>query len=206
MIATLRGSLLEKTDEGAIVEVSGVGYAVQLSSGGRDRLPAFGEGVFLYVEESVAMYGGGVTLYGFFSSEERKIFRALKDNVPGTGAKKAMEWLDKASKSLPDFRRALLEKDAKCLVTVFGFTSKMAEKVVSGLHGKVDALPLSAGTSSPRSPASQALEEAIQGLVALGYRDSSAREAAQAARDLQGSTANPQSLIKDALRRLSGRS
>ncbi|MBI4395532.1 MAG: hypothetical protein HY548_00460 [Elusimicrobia bacterium] len=111
MIASLRGTILEKTADGAVVEVNGVGYSVLLSSSTVLLLPPVGENVLLFVEESVAMYGGGVTLYGFLKAEERQIFNVLRSHVPGTGAKKAMELLDKAGKSLPDFHRAILEKD-----------------------------------------------------------------------------------------------
>lgn len=205
MIATLRGTLLEKTEDGAVVEAGGVGYAVALSSGARERLAA-GEEVFLHIVESVAMYGGGVSLYGFPTSEEKGIFLALKDNIPGTGAKKALEFLDKAARSLPDFRRAVIDRDVKALVTIFGFTSKTAEKIVAGLKDKADAFPSPAGAERPRGGGDgSALEDAIQALTALGYRDGDAREAAQSARKAAGPAATSQDLIKESLRRLSGR-
>ena len=50
------------------------------------------------------MYGGGVTLYGFLTLEDKEIFLLLRE-IPGTGAKKAMDYLDKILKSAPDFRR-----------------------------------------------------------------------------------------------------
>jgi Holliday junction DNA helicase RuvA len=202
MIVTLRGTLLETTEDGAVVEAGGLGYAVSLSAAARGRLPALGAEVLLHVVESVAMYGGGVTLYGFPTSEEKKIFLALKENVPGAGAKKALEFLDKAMKSLPDFRRALVDKDVKRLVALFGFTPKTAEKLVAGLRDKVDSLPSlsvdGAGDSGP-------VEDAIQGLVSLGYREADARDAAQGARQSLPPGSSSQSLIKNALRRLSGR-
>ncbi len=205
MIATLRGALLERTDDGAVVEAAGVGYAVFASAATRDRLPGTGGEVFLHIVESVAMYGGGVSLYGFLSIEEKKIFLALKENVPGAGAKKALELLDKAAKSLPDFRRAVLDKDTKGLVTLFGFTAKTAEKIVAGLQGKMDAFPSSPGAGRERSAAMTSLDEAIQALVSLGYRESDARDAAQSARKALGADASAEPLIRDALRRLSGR-
>jgi Holliday junction DNA helicase RuvA len=205
MIATLRGTVLDRTDDGAVVEAAGVGYAVSASAATRDRLPSPGGEVLLHVVESVGMYGGGVSLYGFISAEEKKIFLALKDNVPGAGAKKALELLDKAAKSLPDFRRAVIDKDVKALVTLFGFTAKTAEKLVSGLQDKIDALPIPSSASRDRSPHGTALEEAVQGLLSLGYRDADAREAAQAARRNLGAAATAEALIRDCLRRLSGR-
>lgn len=203
MIVRLRGVLLEKAEEGAVLDVGGVGYAVAMSPSALLRLPPPGEEVVLYVVESVAMYGGGVTLYGFLDPGEKQIFDVLRGHIPGTGAKKAMEMLDKAAKSLPDFRRAVLDKDVKALVSLFGFTPKTAEKMVAALQGKLDAVPVlrAAGGAAGVS----AFEETVQGLVSLGYKEPAARQAAQSARSALGSAAPAQDLIRESLRHLSGR-
>ncbi|MGQ0644633.1 MAG: Holliday junction branch migration protein RuvA [Elusimicrobiota bacterium] len=202
MIASLRGVVLERTADGAVVEVGGVGYSVSLSPFAAARLPAPGQDILLYVAESVAMYGGGTTLYGFLSSEERQIFDAFRNNVPGTGAKKALEFLDKAAKSLHDFRRAVADKDARTLVALFGFTSKTAEKIISGLQGHLGEIPLA--EAPDRRPLSSAFEEAVQGLVTLGYKEPASRQATETARRALGD-ATAQQLIREALRQLSGR-
>lgn len=203
MIASLRGTLLEKRDEAAVVEVGGLGYEVSLSPSILAHLPSLGEEVLLFIAESTAMYGGGTTLYGFLKAEERQIFNVMRDKVPGTGAKKAMEFLDKASKSLPDFRRAVLDKDARALTTVFGFSSKTAEKIVAGLHDSLGEIPLIAGAErSGSSP----FEETIQGLVSLGYKEPASRQAAERARAALGGESSSQDMIREALRQLSGRS
>ncbi|MBK8869556.1 MAG: hypothetical protein IPN19_00525 [Elusimicrobia bacterium] len=56
----------------------------------------------LLIVESVAMYGAGPALYGFLTLEEKQVYLVLRENVPGAGAKKALELLDKAAKSLPN--------------------------------------------------------------------------------------------------------
>lgn len=206
MIASLRGAVLEKNAEGAVIEASNVGYQVSLTPSTSAQLPPLGEEVLLYVAESMAMYGGGVTLYGFLRAEERQIFNALRDHVPGTGAKKALEFLEKATKSLPDFRRAVLEKDVRALVSHFGFSAKTAEKIASGLQDKLEALPLGRGAGGhPSVLGGSAFEETIAGLLALGYKEMSARGAAQSARSALGGGATSQDLIREALRHLSGR-
>ena len=90
MIVSLKGTLIEKNAEGLVIEVSNVGYFVCMSVTSLDRLPPLGEELQIFVAESVAMYGGGVTLYGFLSAEEKRIFNAFRDHLPGTGAKKAL--------------------------------------------------------------------------------------------------------------------
>ncbi len=203
MIASMRGTLLEKRDEAAVVEAGGIGYEVSLSPSIVAQLPAPGEEVLLFIAESTAMYGGGTTLYGFLKAEERQIFNVMRDKVPGTGAKKAMEFLDKASKSLPDFRRAVLDKDARALTTVFGFSTKTAEKIVAGLQNALGDIPLIAGTGRRSS---SPFEETIQGLVSLGYKEPVSRQAAESARAALGGDSTAQDMIREALRHLSGRS
>src|SRR5690242_10028228 len=108
MIGSLRGTLLNKAPGQALVDVQGIGYDVLITLGAYDRLPAVGQEVQLYISESMGMYGGGLTLYGFLSLEEKEIYTLLKE-VPGTGSKKALDYLDKISKSSPNFRRAILD-------------------------------------------------------------------------------------------------
>src|SRR5688500_18341336 len=98
MIASLRGVVVHVGEDHAVVEAGGVGYEVSLTPLSLSRLRA-GQDAFVFIEESVAMYGGGVKLYGFLSAEERQLFGVFRDNIPATGAKKALEYLERASKS-----------------------------------------------------------------------------------------------------------
>src|ERR1017187_2497647 len=116
MIGSLRGILLNKAPGQALMEVGGIGYEVAVTLSSYDRLPSIGQEVQLFVVESMAMYGGGISLYGFLSLEDKEIYLLLRE-IPGTGSKKALDYLDKISKSPPDFRRALLEADSRALVS-----------------------------------------------------------------------------------------
>ncbi len=203
MIVSLRGPLLERTDDGCVVEAGGVGYGVALSAASALRLPPVGEEIRLLIVESVAMYGGGTTLYGFLTDQEKQVYQVLRENVPGAGAKKALELLDRAAKSLGDFRQAVIDKDVKTLVAMFGFTSKTAEKLVAALQGKMDALSVHTGAAPAES--SSAFEESVAGLVSLGYRETAARQAAQSARDVLGGRPTSQDILRESLRHLAGR-
>jgi len=203
MIAHLRGTLTDRTDQGCVLDVGGVGYEVSLSPVAAVNLPPLGEEIRLLIVESTAMYGGGTTLYGFLTVEEKNIFNVLRENVPGTGAKKAMEMLDKAAKSFGDFRQSILDKNPKALVTLFGFTLKTAEKLTTALQGKMDDLVVSS-SGSPKN-LSSAYEEAVAGLISLGYREAAARQAAQSARDVLGPGVASHAVLREALRHLSGR-
>jgi len=204
VIASLKGILIGKTKDLAVLEVGGIGYEVSVAPSTMERLPSEGKEVFLHVSESIGMYGGGVTYYGFLTSDEKIIYNVIRNNVAGIGARKALDLLDKAGKSLPDFRRAVQEKDIRTLVSLFGFTKKTAEKIVAGLQDVLGEMP-SMGSESV-GPMTSAFEESIQGLVALGYRETLAREAAQSARALLGPSSSSENIIREALRHLSGRS
>ena len=133
---------MHKSPGQALIDVQGVGYDVLTTVSVYDRLPGVGQEVLLYISESMAMYGGGLTLYGFLTLEEKEIYMLLKE-VPGTGSRKALDYLDKISKSSPDFRRAILEGDARSLVSLFGFTKKTADKMVVALKDRLAGLRVS---------------------------------------------------------------
>jgi Holliday junction DNA helicase RuvA len=123
------------------------------------------------------MYAGGTTFYGFISEEERDIFVLLKDKIPGTGAKKSLDYLEKISKSLPDFRRAVMTKNAVLLTSIFGFTKKTAEKIIVSLKDKIHELEIHGKEKWSKLEETTPMSEAVEGLVALGYRESQSRDA-----------------------------
>jgi Holliday junction DNA helicase RuvA len=188
MIASLRGVILEKDLDRLVLECGGVGYEVHVTASTAAALPPVGAEAYLAVVPSFGMYGGGETLYGFSTASEKQMFLALRDNVPGTGAKKALEYLDKANKSLPDFRRAILDKDEKLLTGVFGFTKKTAEKLVDSLKDKLEAVHVSgaeriARADQPDLASTSVLGQALSALSALGYKPAEARAALQSLAD-----------------------
>src|SRR5438309_11228503 len=139
MIGSLRGTVLHKTPGQVLVDVQGIGYEIAVTLAAYDRLPETGQEIQLFVSESMGMYGGGISLYGFLSLEEKEIYLLLRE-IPDTGSKKALDYLDKISKSAPDFRRAVLEADARSLVSLFGFTKKTADKMIAALKDRMAAL------------------------------------------------------------------
>ena len=176
MIGSLRGNVLHKAPGETLIDVQGIGYEVLTPLSAFDRLPDAGNEAQLYVSESMGMYGGGVTLYGFLSLEEKEIFLLLRE-IPGTGAKKALDYLDKIVKSAPDFRRAILEKDGRTLVGLFGFTPKTADKMIAALKDKIAGLRIAGREKWAQAAAPTSAAEAIAALLALGYRESDARSA-----------------------------
>ena len=168
-------------------------------------LPEPGRSVLLHIAESVAMYGGGVTLYGFLTPSDKAMFLTFRDCVPGTGAKKALEYLDKASKSLPDFRRAVLDKDAKVLTGVFGFTRKTADgsrrpqgRDRGGQVPGAERLARAGGASAGRGHGPSLERPGRPGLQVRG----GARRAVAVAEEHPGEALDAERIIRLALKRL----
>jgi len=202
MIGSLRGTVLSKMPGQVLIDVQGIGYEVSVTLSAYDRLPQSGQEAQLYVVESMAMYGGGITLYGFLSLEEKEIYLLLRE-IPGTGSKKALEYLDKISKSAPDFRRAILEADPRLLVGLFGFTKKTADKMIVALKDRMAGLRLAGREKWSGVVQSTGVSEAIAALVSLGYREAEARAALDRLSGPSKAEAATADLIKEALKQLS---
>ena len=207
MIATLRGPLVEKSPDKAVIEAGGVGYEVVINASTFARLPEPGAQAQVHVSETTALYGGGTTLYGFLTREEKELFLCLKEHVPSTGAKKALEYLEKASRSLPDFRRAVYEGDSRVLSAVFGFTRKTADKLLAGLKEKAGGWKIGGPERvlrESRTPAGP-LARAAEALAALGYKPSECAPVIDSiAREMPGDGREPsvEEILRMALKRL----
>ena len=190
MIAYLKGEVLEVKEDGVVIVCGGVGYEVNLAHSSALELTA-GTEAALYVAESISPYDGTV-LYGFLNKEDKDLWLLFKTAIPNTGPKKAMEFLNKALRSVADFHNAILKRDPKILTGIFGFTAKTAEKLINSLKDKMkikvmDEAPYMSGV--------------LEALSALGY---SAAEARRAMEKLYAEGINPndkiENIIKEALR------
>lgn len=207
MIASLRGTVQRKEEGLLVLEVGGVGYEIHMTATALASLPDKADEVLVQIEESMGMYGGGTTLYGFLTPSEKTMFRTFKDHIPSTGAKKALEYLEKACKSLPDFRRAILEQDGRLLTGVFGFTKKTADRLIDALKDKIEGVPLSGSERLARPSADavpqSALSQAMSALSSLGYKPSEAKAAlAAVAEETGGKALEAEQILRMALKRL----
>lgn len=176
MIDYFNGILSYKALNTAVVEVSGVGYSISITSDTFNKLPSDGNPIKLFIVESTGMYGGVISYYGFLSKQEREMFNLIKDEVPATGAKKAMEYLDKISKSFADFKAAIVKRDISMLSGIFGFTKKTSEKLVTALKDKIANVSVNDVQKWSNITGNSSSAEAVAGLMALGYKETNARE------------------------------
>lgn len=200
MLAYLRGRVVTLNEESAVIEVNGLGYEVFFCLPSLQALGPEGTPVEVFIAESISMYGG-TALYGFRSKEEKLLFDLLRDAVPNTGAKKAMDYLGKAVKSMPDFSAAVAAKDAKRLTAIFGFTAKTADKLILALKDK--QLPGAGAASSVSGIPPGAYSQALTALIGLGFKAGEARSAVEDAAGEAGGGSSAEAVIRLALKRLS---
>ncbi|MBI4351495.1 MAG: hypothetical protein HY550_08665 [Elusimicrobia bacterium] len=200
MIAYLRGRIVARCAESAVIETGGLGYEVFFCAPSLERLGTEGATVEVFIAESISMYGG-TALYGFRSRDEKDLFDLLRDAVPNTGAKKALDYLGKAVKSMPDFLGAVAARDPRRLTALFGFTAKTADKLISALKDKLPAAAACAAAGF--SEASGVYAQALTALTALGFRAGEARAALEEAAAEAGPAAGTEAIVRSALKRLS---
>ncbi|MCG2725170.1 MAG: Holliday junction branch migration protein RuvA [Elusimicrobia bacterium] len=177
MIAYLRGNLISKKKDSVILDVAGVGYELNMCPISIENLSPLKEELSLYVSESLSMYSGTV-LYGFISEDEKGLFELFKSAVPKTGAKKALDYLAKAKKSLPDFQNAIAKKDIKLLTGIFGFTNKTAEKLANALKNKMENLAISGALKIKIDGiGSDKYVQVLNALISLGFKNTQVKTA-----------------------------
>ncbi|WP_458402292.1 Holliday junction branch migration protein RuvA [Candidatus Avelusimicrobium sp.] len=199
MIAYLKGQILELNEESVIIVCGGVGYEVTLAKSSALELQA-GQTAALYIAESISPYDGTM-LYGFLTKEDKELWTLFKTAIPNTGAKKALEYLNKALRSVADFHNAIIKRDPKILTGIFGFTAKTAEKLINSLKDKMDAVSVQGSSKIKVLDDAPYMSGVLEALIALGY---SAPESRRAIEQLYQEGINPndkiEHIIKEALR------
>lgn len=199
MIAYLKGEVLQQQEESVILVCGGVGYEVNMARSSALELEK-GRTAAVYVAESISPYDGTV-LYGFLTPEEKELWYLFKTAIPNTGPKKALEFLNKALRSVADFHNAILKRDPKILTGIFGFTAKTAEKLINSLKDKMDAVTIQGSAKIQVLGDAPYLSGVLDALSALGY---SAAESRRAIEKLHAEGVNAdaplEQLIRDALR------
>jgi Holliday junction DNA helicase RuvA len=176
MIALLRGILVEKYPNQAILEVGGVGYDVTIPISTFSKLPDVGSEAKLRIHTHVRE--DMLALYGFLTADEKNLFEKLI-GVSGIGPGLAVKVLSgmPAADLLGAIRRNEIEK----LVRIPGVGKKTAERMVLELR---DKLPIPAGED--RGPAEPSLsrldEDVLSALLNLGCSRPAAEAAVRKAR------------------------
>jgi Holliday junction DNA helicase RuvA len=167
VIGRLSGTLLEKLPPQIMVDVSGVGYEVDVPMSSFYNLPATGEKVSLFTHFVVRE--DAQQLFGFLTLKERAAFRELI-RISGVGPKLALSVL--SGLSVDDLASCIALQDAGRLTRVPGIGKKTAERLLLELKGKLaDALPQAGGAGLATATVAN---DALHALLALGYSDKEA--------------------------------
>ncbi|HXY13329.1 MAG TPA: Holliday junction branch migration protein RuvA [Terriglobales bacterium] len=170
MIAHLRGRLLAKHPNQAIVETGGVGYDLTISVPTFSDLPAIGSEVALHIHTHVRE--DSIALYGFLRPAEKQLFEKLI-SVSGIGPKLAITIL--SGMAADEMVGAIRGNDIARLTRIPGIGRKTAERLVLELR---DKLPPASGTEPAATTAVSAEEEdVLSALVNLGYQRAVAEKA-----------------------------
>jgi Holliday junction DNA helicase RuvA len=198
MIGHLRGAIVRKSPQELVLDVSGVGYRVQIPVSTFYRLGEDGAQASLRVHTHVRE--DTLQLFGFATDTEELLFKRLIE-VSGVGPKVAISIL--SGIEAPELVEALRRGDVARLVRVPGVGRKTAERLVLELKDKMPALPAPGAAPSPPPPASLG-DDLVSALANLGYSRPEAEKGV--ARALaEDPDARFEDLLRRALRVLSGR-
>src|SRR6478752_1626116 len=173
MIAHLRGKLLAKHPNQAIVETGGVGYDVTISVPTFSQLPGVGGEVALRIHTHVRE--DALALYGFLRSSEKALFEKLI-TVSGIGPKLAITIL--SGMAADETVNAIRGNDIGRLTRIPGIGKKTAERMVLELRDKLP--PEKAGEVATMPTLSAVEEDVLSALMNLGYQRASAEKALSA--------------------------
>lgn len=165
MIGSIRGRLTFKRAPQIVVECSGVGYEVETPMSTFLDLPQSGTELFLYTH--LLVREDAQILYGFATEDERLMFRTLL-KVNRVGAKLALGIL--SAMTTNEFRRCVELEDTTSLSRIPGVGKKTAERLIIEMRDRIDAVAPAAGRAPALTVDASARNEAVDALVALGYK------------------------------------
>ncbi|MCD7943673.1 MAG: Holliday junction branch migration protein RuvA [Clostridia bacterium] len=202
MFYYISGRLAVVGDGFAVIDCGGVGYRLTVSSTTLAELPSIGASAgnnlpaaklytYLSVKEDA------VELFGFYTMRELETYKLLI-SISGVGPKAAMSILSLMS---PDaLSDAVASQNVKLISKAPGVGTKTAQRIVLELSGKLAAVAGDSGKGAAESVATEAIKEAEDALVVLGYSRAEAASAVHGVADAAKKTT--EELIRAALSRL----
>jgi len=158
MIASVRGLVAALAPEGAVVEVGGVGLAVQCTPG---TLAGLRIGVEARLATSLVVREDSLTLYGFADDDEKHLFELLQ-RASGVGPRLAQAAL--AVLQPDQIRKALANADIGTLTRVPGIGKKGAERLILELRDRIGPVSLDAPAGRPGATWPDQVRQALTGL------------------------------------------
>ena len=200
MLYSVRGRLIHMEEGLAVVECSGVGFALKTTNNTLSKLPSLQSEVMLYTYFMVRE--DATELFGFYDQGELACFKMML-TVSGVGPKAALAILSQLSPE--KFALCVATGDVKSITRAPGVGPKLANRLILELKDKVQNEQIAKGVGMDDIPAPAVLaganlQEAISALVVLGYSQS---EATSALGKLDPNL-SVEELIRQGLKRIAG--
>ena len=196
MFAYIKGTVEIKTNDYVVIDVGGIGYKIFMPLSSIEKLGDIGNNVkvhtYYYVRED------NISLYGFYSLEELRMFELLL-SVSGIGAKSANNILSAINPS--SFALAIISNDVSKLTKLPGIGAKTAQRVILELKDKLkteETINQDERISVAIKDDSK-ISESTAALKVLGY---STKEIEQALSSFDSSDLQVEDIIRQALVKL----
>ena len=163
MFDYIKGEKIKASNGLLVLENAGVGYSLNVSDecirhfDGSDVIKAY---TYLAVKED------GITLFGFYSEEERAMFEKLI-SVSGIGPKIAIAIL--SGITVDKLAGNIVAQDSKALNKIKGVGKKTAERIVLELKDKIDKEFSAEESISTEVNLDENAGEAVMALMTLGF-------------------------------------
>ena len=176
MIGYLKGELIYAEEGVAVLDVNGVGYEINCSGAAyRDIINNRGGEVYIYT----AVKEDGISLYGFNTKDEKKLFLKLI-SVSGVGPKMGIAVL--SALTVDDLTLKIATGDVKGLSGVKGLGKKTAERIILELRDKVGAVETEGVPVSSDEVTSGETDDAVAALMSLGFTKTESVQAVKKAK------------------------
>ena len=177
----------------AVIDIHGVGYFLNLSLNSFSKLPQEGHQFRLYAH--LVVKEDALVLYGFAERDERDLFRQLI-SVSGVGAGTARMIL--SSLNPDEIAEAIVTGNANQLQRIKGIGQKTAQRIIIDLKDKLskELIPHEKGGFVHNTKK----EEALSGLIILGFQKMIAEKALNKVIEIRGSALSVEELIRNALK------
>ncbi|MBO4375194.1 MAG: Holliday junction branch migration protein RuvA [Lachnospiraceae bacterium] len=202
MIGFLRGQVAGFSENTLILDVSGVGFEINVGAPSFASRLSKGDEVTVYTHMSVRE--DDISLYGFATSDELSLFKHLI-SVSGIGPKGAVQII--SSMGADDLRFAILTGDAKAIARAPGIGQKTAQKAILELKDRIGDGTFGGEGETAFAEAGQSVtgderSEAAEALIALGYSRTESYRAVKQAAEAVDKDADANTILKNALKYL----
>ena len=193
MYEYIRGTLIQKAPNSAVIDVQGIGYSLEISINTFEALPQLNETcqlrTYLYVREDAQR------LYGFATEKERNLFLELT-GVSGIGPKVALGIL--SGGTVEEVKQRIIDEDVSALKRFPGIGPKTAKRIILELRETLT--PSEEAGVAGEVAGIQKNQEAVLALESLGYSRTQAEKAVKAILKQDEGIDNVEDLIKRALK------